>query len=101
MDYLNWRWAGQRTDDQTDTVIDRVQLVSAPEVWPPAVRIEFTKDDRRGVWEDRWEYGLPDQGPVAVAADYFAQIAWEAFPEMHITGYRPDGLRFLDERSSS
>jgi len=33
---------------------------------------------------------------VAVAADYFAQIAWEAFPEMQATGYVPDGLRFAD-----
>jgi hypothetical protein len=97
VDYLNLRWAGRRTDDQTDTVVERVQLLSPPDTWPPAVRIEFTKDGRRGVWEDRWEYGLPDRGPVSIAADYFAQIAWEAFPEMQATGYMPDGLRFLDE----
>jgi hypothetical protein len=94
--YLDRRWRGRRTDDQTDTVIRGVRLVSAPEVWPPTLLIEFTMNGRDGVWEERWEAGLPDRGPVAVAADYFAQIAWEAFPEMQATGYVPDGLRFAD-----
>jgi hypothetical protein len=94
--YLDRRWRGRRTDDQTDTVIRAIHLISPPEVWPPTVRIDFTINGREGVWEERWEAGLPDRGPVAVAADYFAQIAWEAFPEMQATGYVPDGLRFAD-----
>jgi hypothetical protein len=96
-EYLDGRWRGRRTGDQTDATIETVQLISAPEVWPPAVRIEFRMNGRRGVWEDQWEAGLPTYGPVSTAADFFAQIAWEAFPEMQATGYVPDGLRFLDE----
>jgi hypothetical protein len=92
--YLDRRWRGRRTDDQTDAVIQAIRLVSAPQVWPPTLRIDFTINGREGVWEERWEAGLPDHGPVAVAADYFAQIAWEAFPEMQATGYVPGGMRF-------
>lgn len=95
--YLDRRWRGRRTDDQTDTVIRKVRLLSPASLWPPKLRIEFTMSGREGIWEDRWEYGLPDYGPVTVAADYFAQIEWEAFPEMQATGSVPDGLRFLDE----
>jgi hypothetical protein len=94
--YLNRRWRDRRTDDQTDAVIRAVRLLSEPDVWPPKLRIEFTMRGRPGVWEDQRPWGLPDRGPVSVAADFFAQIAWEAFPEMQITGYVPGGLRFLD-----
>ena len=52
---------------------------------------------RRGLWDVPWQGVYLERGPVSDAADWFAQIAWEAFPEMHITGYVPDGLRFLDE----
>jgi hypothetical protein len=44
---------------------------------------------RRDVWDERWESRLPTYGPVSTAADFFAQIAWEAFPEMQVTGYVP------------
>lgn len=94
--YLDRRWRGRRTDDQTDAVIREIRLISAPEAWPPTLRINFTMNGHDGVWDERWGAGLPDHGPVAVAADYFAQIAWEAFPEMQATGYMPDGLRLTD-----
>ena len=95
-DELDRRWRGRRTDDQTDATILGVRLASAPEEWPPTVVVEFMMSGRRGTWSVAIRSLFLDRGPVADAADWFAQIAWEAFPEMQATGYVPDGLRLAD-----
>jgi len=78
-------------------IIDQIDLISQPSDWPPHLRIEFTLDGRRGVWERDWDLGyLIDNGPVSSAADWFARIAWVAFLEMQDTRRRPRGLRMLD-----
>jgi hypothetical protein len=93
-DELDRRWRGRRTDDQTNATILGVHLISSPHAWPPTVVIDFTMSGRRGTWSVATPSLFLDRGPVSDAADWFAQIAWEAFPEMQATGYVPDGLRF-------
>lgn len=92
-DELDRRWRGRRTDDQTDAAILGVRLASPPRVWPPTVVIDFTMSGRRGTWSVATHSLFLDRGPVSDAADWFAQIAWEAFPELQATGYVPDGMR--------
>jgi len=93
-DELDRRWRGRRTGDQTDATILGVHLASAPQVWPPTVVVEFTMSGRRGTWSVATPSRFLDRGPISDAADWFAQIAWEAFPEMQATGYVPNGMRF-------
>ncbi len=93
---LDRRWRGRRTDDQTDATIRGVQLGSPPHEWPPTVVIDFTMSGRRGTWRVTTPSLFLDRGPVSDAADWFAQIAWEAFPELQATGYLPGGMRFAD-----
>jgi hypothetical protein len=91
---LDRRWGGRRTDDQTDATILGVHLGTRPEAWPPTVVVDFTMSGRRGSWSVATPSLFLDRGPISDAADWFAQIAWEAFPEMQATGYVPDGMRF-------
>jgi len=58
--------------------------------------IDFTMSGGRGTWKVTMPSLFLDPAPVSDAADWFAQIAWEAFPELRATGYMPDGLRFRD-----
>jgi hypothetical protein len=95
-DELDRRWSGRRADDQTDATILGVHLGSPPHAWPPTVVVDFTMSGRRGTWNVVAPSLFLDRGPISDAADWFAQIAWEAFPEMHATGYVPEGLRFAD-----
>jgi len=86
------RLRGRRTDDQTDATILGVRLGSSPQEWPPTVVIDFTMSGRRGTWHVASASLFLDRGPVSDAADWFAQIAWEAFPELQATGYVRDGM---------
>jgi hypothetical protein len=97
VDELNRRWRGQEACDEGPVIIDDIELVSPPLVWPPRLRIDFTLGMRHGTWEREWDLGcLIDNGPVSSAADWFARVAWTAFLEMQDVGSLPRGLRMLD-----
>ena len=41
--------------DWRPVVIEDIVLVSAPDAWPPVIRLDFRAGDRAVRWEDPWD----------------------------------------------
>lgn len=99
---LNRRWAGREIDDALPLVVfQRVELASAPAMWPPTIRFGFLLDGRPWLWELRLDVLDVTSDPGA-AADIFASVAFENLTEWRLTQESPPPGRFapIHERAS-
>jgi hypothetical protein len=91
VDGLNRRWKGRVAYDDPRTVIDAIELLSAPADGPMVLRVRFTMDGQPGEWRLTWEDVA--WRSLADAVAWFGQVVWETFAEVRYTSYQPDGFR--------
>lgn len=79
VDRLREDWIGESWDD---VVIDDVQLLSAPDRWPPVIQLDYQVAGKPGRWVDPWDDDVLRDDSLEMASGL-----WQSIVAAHLMDY--------------